>query len=158
MIEAIKEAGKLLNNKTKGKEWVDEALPIIVEVAKEIRILEVKKKEETDPLTELINEIREKYKGALQVLAEIDDKLRDRIMKEYEETKSIKQEGIGELVFPERWGYRVIDIKKVEPRFLTVDGKAISEEIGKGVRKIKGIEILKRRTLQVRPQGGNDGK
>lgn len=156
MIEAIKCAGKLIESKVKGKKWVDEALSVIMKVAKEIKELEEKKKGETDPLQELINDIRTKYAGELQVLGEIDERIRTRIMKEYEGTESIKQEGIGELVFPELWSFEVVDIKKVPVKFHTVDAKAINIEIRKGIRNIKGIEIKKRRSLQVRPHKDNN--
>ena len=157
-MEVIKEAGELLKSKVKGKKWVDEALPVVVGVAKEIKTLEATKKEETDPLQELIKDIRGKYVGALEVLGEIDTKLRERVMKEYPEGESIKQEGVGELVFPKRWGYEVVDIKKVNTAFLTVDSKAVNEEIRKGVRKIGGLIISRTRSLQVRPQGEENEK
>lgn len=152
MVEVIKEAGKVLASKKKGKGWVEEALPVVVGVAKEIKTLESTKGEEVGPLRELINSISNKYKGALDALGEMDTRLRERVMKEYGETESIKQDGVGELVFPERWSYEVTDIKRVDPQFLMVDGKAVNEEIKKGVRKIRGIEIIKLRSLQVRPE------
>jgi hypothetical protein len=149
-MEAIKEARKLLGSKIRGKKWVDEALPVVVEVAKEIKELESVKGAEAKPLREMINEIGEKYKGALTILGEMDTRLRERVMKEYEGTESIKQEGVGELVFPELWGFEVTDIKKVPIEFLTVDSTAVRNEIKKGIRNIKGLEISRHRSLQVR--------
>lgn len=153
MMETIKEAGTLLASKVKGKKWVNEALPVMVGVAREIKELEARKKEECEPAKAIINEIGEKYKGALNVLGKMDSDLRERIMKEYEGTDSIKQEGVGELVFPELWGFEVVDIKKVPAEFLTVDSTLVRNEIKKGIRNIKGIEISRHRTLQVRRDG-----
>ncbi len=158
-MEMLKEAGKLLESKGKGKKWVEEALPVVVGVAKEIKTIEATKKGETDPLNELIKDIREKYKGALQVLENMDERLRERVMKEYPEGDSIKQDGVGELVFPEVWGWEVVDIKKVDRKYMSVDSKIIMEDIRKGVRKIPGLEIGRKRTLQVRPEKEeNNGK
>ena len=149
-METLKDAGKLLGSKMKGKKWADEALPVMVQVAKEIKDLEAKKKDECEPAKAIIEEIDGKYKGALNVLREIDARLRERVMNEYEETESIKQEGIGELVFAQLWSSVVNDIKKVPMEFHTIDSKAVNAEIKKGVRNIRGIEIEKRRSLQVR--------
>ena len=149
-MEAIKEARKLLGSKIRGKKWVDEALPVVVEVAKEIKELESVKGAEAKPLREMINEIGEKYKGALTILGEMDTRLRERVMKEYEGTESIKQEGVGELVFAQVWDFEVVDLSKVSKEFLIVDPKLIREEIKKGVRNLKGINIDKKRILQVR--------
>ena len=83
------------------------------------------------------------------MLGEVDAKVRERVMNEYQDTETITGDE-GELVFPCRWGYKVVDLKKVPLELLTVDGKAVNAEIKNGVRKIKGLSVEQIRGIQVR--------
>jgi len=150
-MDVIKMAGELLKSKVKGRKWVDAAMPTVMGVVKEVKKVEEMKQEETKPLRELIGDIGKKYEGALMVLDKINEELRERIMKEYEETTTIKQDGVGELVFVQLWSFEVVDVRKVESEFLTVNSSLVNNEIKKGIRNIKGLNIIKKRILQVRP-------
>ena len=150
-MEALKEAGKVIKSKRQGKEWVEEALAVLVGVSREIKVLEKRRDEESEPFKSQIKDISNKYKPALDPLNEIGSQLRGRVMVEYEGTETISEEGVGKLVFPESWGYEVEDFSKVEKKYRmeVVDNKAIIEEIKNGVRKIKGLEIKPIRSLRV---------
>lgn len=148
-MEILDEIKKVLSSKMKGDKWVESAVPALVEVAIEVKDLEAKKKVECEPMREAIKGVDEKYKAGLAVLNEIDTNLRDRVMREHEGTESVRVDGIGELVFPETWGYEIVDLKKVDPKYLTVDGKLIREDIKKGMRNIKGLNVLPVRSLRV---------
>jgi hypothetical protein len=150
-MQIIDQVNKALASKKKGEKWVEESLPTIVDLNKEIKSLEKAEKEESEPFKAQISEINNKYGVALKPLGEMDDRLRQRIMTEHEGTEPVIQEGIGQLIFPESWGYEIADFSKVEKRFRkeVVDDKAIKAEIKAGVRNIKGLKIEKVRSLRV---------
>ncbi len=150
-MEVIKEAGKVIKSKVRGEKWISEVAPVLVEINKEIKEIEEKKKNECEPFRTQINDISNKYKPALEPLNEMDSQLRKRVMVEHEGVESVKCKEGGSLVFPQSWGYVVTDFSKVpkEYRMEVVNDKAIKEEIGKGVRNIKGIEIKPTRSLRV---------
>jgi len=148
-MEEMKEVAVLLASKAKGVNFAKAALPVLVGISREVKEIEARKENEAGPFKVILNGITEKYKGALDVLGEVDAKVRERVMKEYQDTETITGDE-GELVFPCRWGYKVVDLKKVEPQFLTVDGKLVNAEIKNGVRKMRGIEIDTIRGMQVR--------
>jgi len=150
-MEVIKEAGKAIKSKTKGEKWVSEVAPVLIEINKEIKEIEERKKNECEPFRAQINDISDKYKPALIPLNEMDSQIRKRVMVEHIGTESVACEEGGQLVFPRSWGYEVIDFSKVpkEYRMEVVNDKMIKEEIGKGVRNIRGIEIKPVRSLRV---------
>ena len=152
-MEILDEVKRVLSSKMKGDKWVELAVPALVEVAIEVKGLKAKKKVECEPMKAAIKGVDEKYKGALVVLNEMDTNLRDRVMKEHMGTESVRVDGIGELIFPETWGYEIEDIKKVPAEYLGVDGKLVRESIKKGVRNIKGLNILPVRSLRVMTKG-----
>lgn len=145
----------MIRSKAKGEKWVSEVAPVLIEINKEIREIEDRKKNECEPFRTQISDISDKYKPALDPLNEMDSQLRKRVMVEYEGTESIKCEEGGSLVFPQSWGYEVGDFSKVpkEYRMEVVNDKMIKEEIKKGVRSIKGIEIKPIRSLRVMTKG-----
>ena len=148
-MEEMKEVTVLLASKAKGVNFAKAALPVLVGISREVKEIEAGKENEAGPFKVILAGIAEKYKGALDVLGEADAKVRERVMNEYQDTETITGDE-GELVFPCRWGYKVVDIKKVPPELLTVDGKAVNAEIKNGVRKIKGLSVETIRSLQVR--------
>jgi len=148
-MQILDEVKKVLASKMKGDKWVESAVPALVEVAIEIKDLEAKKSDECKEYRTAIKNVDEKYKSALSTLGAIDENLRDRVMKEHEGTESVRVDGIGELVFAEIWGYEVEDIKKVPAEYLGVDGKLVRESIKKGIRNIRGLNILPVRSLRV---------
>ncbi len=148
-MQILDEVKKVLSSRAKGDRWVETAIIPLVEVAIEIKDLEAKKSEECKEYRTKIKEIDEKYQQALSVLGEIDTNLRERVMKEHEGTESVRVDGVGELVFAETWGYEVVDIKKVPAEYMGVDGKLVRESIKKGMRNIKGLDILPIRSLRV---------
>jgi hypothetical protein len=150
-MEIIKEAGRILNLKMSGDSWVREAAPILVEIVKEVKELETRKKEESEPFRVQINDIASKYKPALEPLQEIEAKYRERMVKEAESGESVACENGGKIAFADSWKYRVVDFAKVpkELRMEVVDDKAIRDMIKKGIRNIKGIAIEQVRQLRV---------
>jgi len=148
-MQILDEVKKVLASKMKGDKWVESAVPALVEVAIEIKDLEAKKSDECKEYRTAIKNVDEKYKSALSTLGAIDENLRDRVMKEHEGTESVRVDGIGELVFAEIWGFEVEDIKKVPAEYLGVDGKLVRESIKKGIRNIRGLNILPVRSLRV---------
>ena len=157
-MEVIKEAGRILNLKMKGDCWVREAAPILVKVVKEVKELEARKKEECEPFRVQIDDIASKYNPALEPLQIIETSYRERVLREAESGLTVVCEDGGKLSFPESWKYRVVDFAKVpkELRMEVVDDKAIKEQINKGVRNIKGIEISPVRSLRVYTKGDSD--
>lgn len=150
-MQIIDQVNKALASKKKGGDWVNEILPTIIDLNKEIKALEKAKEEESEPFKLQVKQISEKYEVALHPLGEMDDWLRKRIMDEYEGTDPVIQEGIGQLIFPESWGYELVDFSKVEKKYRkeVVDDKAIKSVIKAGVRNIKGISIQRVRSLRV---------
>lgn len=150
-MQIIDQVNKALASKKKGENWVEEILPTIVDLNKEIKSLEKAKEEEAEPFKTQVKQINDKYEVALHPLGEMNDRLRQRIMAEYEGTDPIIQEGIGQLIFPESWGYEIVEFSKVEKKFRkeVVDDKAIKAEIKAGVRNIRGISIQRVRSLRV---------
>jgi hypothetical protein len=150
-MQIIDQVNKALASKKKGEKWVEETLPTIVDLNKEIKSLEKAKEEEGEEYKKYLKTVSEKYETALQPLNAMNDRLRQRIMTEYEGTDPIIQEGVGQLVFPESWGYELVDFSKIEKKFRkeVVDDKAIKAEIKAGVRNIKGIKIVRVRSLRV---------
>lgn len=137
-------------SKKRGEKWVREALPALVEVTREVKWKEEEMKKETEELKEIIKTVEEPYKKEIEMLKEMGEMLRGRVMEEYEETEAIKEEGVGELVFPSVQSIEITDINKVDRKYLMVNLAKIKEDVKKGVSKIKGVEISKKRTLQVR--------
>ncbi len=154
-MEVIKEAGRLIKSKVKGEKWVSEVAPVLVQINREINEIESKKKEECEPFRTQIKDISDKYKPALIPLTEMDSQIRERVMAEYVGTEAVRCEEGGSLCFPESWGYSVVDFSKVpkEYRMEVVNDKMIREEIKKGMRNIRGLEIKPIRSLRVMTKG-----
>lgn len=151
-METMKNVAELLKSKARGKAWAEEALPVLVDVALQTKKMKADKEEEAGASKVILAGITEKYKGALAALEAMSENIRERVLKEYEGTEAIEGEE-GTLSFPQRWGFEVTDVKKVEAKFLMVDPVAVNLEIKNGVRKIKGLEIGQVRRLQVSTKG-----
>ena len=145
-----KKALAVAKSKKKGEKWVEEALPHLVGISKELKWKEEEMKKETTPIKEILKTMEEPYKEAIGVLKKIGEALRERVMEEYKEREAIRQEGIGELVFPEVQSIEVEDLAKVDRKYLMVDMGKVKEDVKNGVTRIKGIRIGKKRTMQVR--------
>ncbi len=150
-MEVLSQATKTIQSKKSGREWVEETLPVLVDVNKQIKVLEKKRDDEAEPFKVQVKGINEKYNPALEPLSEINSQLRGRVMVEYEGTETVSEEGVGKLVFVEGWDFEIADFSKVEKKYRmeVVDKKAIMDEIKNGVRKIKGLEIKRSRSLRV---------
>lgn len=149
-MQILDTVNRVLNLKMKGDKWCAEAVVPLVEIAKENKELVAKKTEETAEMREAIREVDAKYKPALDVLSEMDGKLRDRVMKEHEGSESVLVDGVGELVFAAgSWEIEVIDLKKVDPKYLMVDKKAVEKDAKGGVVNFKGINVSRGRSLRV---------
>ena len=150
-MEILDNVNKVLASKLRNRKWLEEYLPVVVEVNRQIKAIDKAQDEEIDPYRAEMAKIREKYAVALKPLSEMNLKLRERVIKEYEGNGTVKAEGIGELVFPETWGYTVQDFSKVpkELRMEVVNDRAIKEAIKKGIRNIKGLLIEKVVSLRV---------
>lgn len=140
--------------------WVQECLPVIVEVNKQIRALETAMEEEMAPFKSQVKAITEKYQVAIKPLNEMDKRLRERVLKEHVSTDPVIGTGIGKLVFPETWTYEIKDIKKVdkEYRVEVVDINKVKTAIKNGIRNIKGIEIKQERSVRVYTKAEGDGE
>jgi len=154
-MEEMKGAAVLLASKVKGKKWAEMALPVLVGISRRVKEMEAERgneEDEADPAGIIrlsLAEIAGRYSKSIGEVKAKDEIIRERVMNEYQDTETITGDE-GELVFPCRWGYKVVDIKKVPPELLTVDGKAVNAEIKNGVRKMRGIEIDTIRGMQVR--------
>jgi len=151
-MEDVKETEKLLSSKAKGEKWVVMALPVIVGVMKEIDGIDGKRKAEGEALRAALDEINERYRGPLEVLGAISEKIRERIKEEHQGTESVKEDGVGELIFPMKTTWEVTDIKAVPSEFKEVSTKLVNIAIKQGMAKIKGIVIGKKRGLEVRKE------
>jgi hypothetical protein len=149
-MEILEKVKRILNLKMHGDKWCIEALPVLVEIASKVKDLTSKKTIETVSLRDTIREIDAKYQPALDVLSEIDFNLRERVMKEHEGHESIGIDGVGELVFAAgSWSIEVTDIKKVDPRYLTIDRKAVETDAKNGIINFKGMTVTRGRSLRV---------
>lgn len=147
VLETVK---KVLNLKMRGDRWCMEALPALVEIAIEVKEIQGKKAEETAPMREAIKIVDGKYKGVLDVLGEMDSKLRERVMREHEGHEGVSVDGIGELVFAAgSWEIEITDLKKVEAKYLTFDRKAVEMDAKNGIENFKGMRVERGRSLRV---------
>ena len=142
---------ELMRSKKKGEEWVEEALPVIVSVVREIRELEAKMEEEKRPLMDALKSITNDFSPSIKELEKVDRKVRDKILECHLDESEVRMIGVGKLIFPLLWGFDVVDVGKVPSEFLTVDGAKVRNEIKSGVRRIPGLKIDHKRTLQVWP-------
>ncbi len=140
----------LEDEETEGVEWVEKAIPELIALTKEIKEIEEEKEEKTRGKKMEYDAASKPYLKMLGLMKKVSDELRERVKKEYEGTETIEDNEGNEIVFPETWGWEVVDIAKVERRYLKVDEKMVNEEVKKGIRKIKGIEVKKVKGIQVR--------
>lgn len=149
-MEYLKDVKKLVERKTKGEKWVEEVLPLIVKVNADIKEIKAKMEEEVTPLKIIIDGIKVHYESDLGALVEADAALREWILKEHEGTEAVSKEDVGTLVFPQRWGFDVVDLSKVDRKYLKLDPNAVSTDIRNGITHAKGLKIEKKRGLEVR--------
>ena len=136
----------------KGESGVREALVVLVKVARELDILELKKKQEAEPFKTVLGEIESRFKELMEPWLEMDSQLRETVLREHEGTDPVKIDGVGELVFPLRWTFEVTDEAKVEKKYLSVDSSKVNAAIKGGVGKIRGIRVYQKRGLTVRKE------
>lgn len=141
---------KVIKSKKKGIKFVDEAIDQLVVASQETKWLSNERKEATKKLKETLATIEQPYKNSLAVIEALSDQIRERVMAEYESNEPVRKEGVGELVFPMVQSIEIVDVEKVDRRYLTVDMAKVREDVKNGVMKIKGIRIGKKRTMQVR--------
>lgn len=142
----------LLSSKNSKEDWVREAVPVLIEINRQIKTEETAMTEESEPFKLQLKSISDKYQVALKPLSEMDTRLRERLLKEYPSTEAIPNpEGVGKVVFAETWGYEIEDIKKVDKNYKieVIDTKKVKGEIKKGVRNIKGLKIASERSMRV---------
>jgi len=152
MESTFEKIDKLLKSKIKGDAWIIEALPVVVGIGKETKEIEERKKTECVDYNESIKKIRESYAPSLDVLKNMDLRLRERIDKEHKGTDTVRVDGVGQAIFPSSWGFEIKDTSKVDRKYLTVDSKKVMEDINKGLRKIGGLEIEQQRGLRILPE------
>jgi hypothetical protein len=150
--EAIKSGKAALRSQKRGRDWAIKALPAVVALARCIREETEAMKQETEPLQIMVKTAAEPYRKNIEAMAETYEKLRERIMKEYGGVAKISG-STGELVFQEKPTYEVVDINRVDKKYImkVVNVEAVKEAIEKGATKIKGLNILPKRILSVRP-------
>jgi len=138
------------NIKGTGETWVMESIPFLVEIAKTIKEQKEAIAKEQEPFKAILETINEKYKPELGALEEINSEMRNRVMEEYKGTETIRKEGVGMYVFPEKMSFDIEDEKRIPREFLSLDSKKVKEAIKNGMLHIKGLIIGKKRELQVR--------
>lgn len=149
----IGENGSILTvGDLKGEEGVREALPALVKIARELEKLKLMETEEAEPWKMQLGEIRSRFKELAEPWVEMDEQLRDMVLEEHEGAESVRVDGVGELVFPERWSFNITDHSKVERKYLEVSSVQVNAAIKSGARKIRGIEIYQKRGLTLRKE------
>lgn len=152
----LKIVSDLIKKGKKGEQWVKATLPVLVEISREIKELERRMEEEAGPLKIMLEGIKAQYKPRLEELEKANQELREWVLKEHEGTDSVSQEGIGTIVFPQRLGFEVVDLQKVDRKYLMIDKVAVNKDIKAGVSNIKGIKIEMKRGVEVRPSGDSN--
>ena len=143
-MDLFQEVERVLSSKTKKDAWVEECVPVIVEVNRQIKSQETAMEEEAAPFKAQLKDITAKYQVALQPLTQMDTTLRDRLVRERASASSVvNPQGVGKVVFAETWGYEIEDVKKVDKAFRVevVDAKKVKAAIKAGMRSIKGLLI-----------------
>lgn len=129
---------------------IEKIVTQLIEVNREIKEMEKAKKEEEKPLKEELSSIKETYSPILDPLEKLNVKLREALNELYSETEPLVVEEIGSVTFQTPFTFEVVDMKKVPIELLSINAVAVREEIKKGVRKIKGLEIKKGKVMYVR--------
>lgn len=149
-------ANKIVKDKKTGVDWVKEALPVMVDIAAEQKGIKATLADEMTPIKQMTEIVEGKYKPTLTALSQVDEALRNRTMTEYEETETINMENVGMAIFTSKPTFEVDDLSKVERKYLAIDYKAVQGAIDKGMRNIKGIKIVQKRTLVIRASKKKD--
>ena len=136
----------------KGEDGVREALVVLVKVARELDMLKLRKEQEAEPFKTVLGEIESRFKELMEPWLEMDSQLRETVLREHEGTDPVKIDGVGELVFPLRWTYRITDISKLERKYMKDDPAALNSAIKAGVNKIRGVEVYQKRGVTVRKE------
>ena len=68
MLEIVTKALNHLESTTKDEQWVIDALPIAIELAKMDKGLAEEQKTELKPLTDVVDEIKKKYSSDLKAI------------------------------------------------------------------------------------------
>ena len=90
-MEILDNVNKVLASKLRNRKWLEECLFVIVEVNRQIKAIDKAQDEEIEPYRAEMAKIREKYAVALKPLSEMNLKLRERVIKEYEANKYLKR-------------------------------------------------------------------
>ena len=154
LITASKE---LLKSKSTGRDFIEQTIPIVCELAKLQKGLAEEQKTELAPLVALEKEVRAKYK---KPVAEIDavigtkGTLREAIADRAQGmSEAVSVPGVGMVSFSEKWEYTIEDEAKLPKDYkVTVpDEKKIAGMISAGIRDIKGVKIYPKTIIQIRP-------
>ena len=156
MLEIVTKALNHLESTTKDEQWVIDALPIAIELAKMDKGLAEEQKTELKPLTDVVDEIKKKYSSDLKAIKGLigtGGSLRNALAESHQGTENVDIDGVGMLVFSEQWEFEVTDPKKVDKKYLhTVPNMAtIEAAVKNGVRSIKGVEITPRNRVIIKP-------
>lgn len=153
-MDIVKQGEALLKIKEGGVNWLVESTKVMVALSREIKAQKTEKSEATKETKELLAALEAAFEPRLTELSAIDRSLRERTITEVttaEIDESISIPNTGTLVITLPWKWDVEDLTKVPKDYLTVDAAKVSEDMKKGVRKIKGIKIYQGRGIQVRP-------
>lgn len=139
-----------MRSKKEGVEWVRHMLPHLVSISREIKNVVTAMDKETKALKETIKELEAPYRKDLAKLEEVNASIRAGVLETYKGNEAIKDVE-GELIFQKKTNFRILDETKLNRKFLVPNNSAIKEEIKRGAKKIKGVEIFPYRVLLVRP-------
>ena len=149
-MSIIEDAARLLSSKAKGKGYAVSTLATLVGISKETKAIEAAKEEDGAAAKAALKVVTERYKPALMQLEAMRAKIQERVMKEYSGTDSIEGDE-GAIVFPQSWGYEIVDIAKVPKEYtmVVVNAPKLSQDIKEGLRNVKGVEIKPIRSMRV---------
>ena len=158
VVAILKKHVEMLTGSKNGKQaWVDEAVPVLIDVNAELKVVTGTKMEAQATLKKRVKELLDSEQVAvnnasseLKVLDAIDDALRVRLLEEYKGVEPIAIDGMGEVSFRQPWVYTVTDAKKVPAAYLAVSDSLVKAAIEGGIRAIPGIKIEQGRVTVVK--------
>lgn len=149
-MEEIREAVRKLDSGS-----VNRLMIALLDLAKTRKKLKAMEEEEAGPIKEQLKEIKEAYTPMYEALEPADEEGREALLEELKKKHGEEAEVEpvllldGEVAFPMPWTVEAVDLKKISREYLMVDEKKAREAVRKGVRKIPGFRIYRKRGVRV---------